>query len=227
MNWIIEFINLVLHLDKHLIWIFEHYGLWIYALVFLIILCETGLVIAPFLPGDSMLFALGAFAASGSLSVGWLMLILSVAAILGDTLNYWVGHHIGTRVFKKNYRWINKEHLQRTEGFYDRHGGKTIIIARFLPILRTFAPLVAGIGKMKYGRFVMYNVVGGILWVCSLLLLGYFFGSLPFVKKNFSIAILIITLLSSTPLLIEFICHRLLRKERPDRKRKGGSFSRH
>ncbi|HLD04910.1 MAG TPA: DedA family protein [Candidatus Nanoarchaeia archaeon] len=227
MNWIIEFINLVLHLDKHLIWIFEHYGLWIYALVFLIILCETGLVIAPFLPGDSMLFALGAFAASGSLSVGWLMLILSVAAILGDTLNYWVGHHIGTRVFKKNYRWINKEHLQRTEGFYDRHGGKTIIIARFLPILRTFAPLVAGIGKMKYGRFVMYNVVGGILWVCSLLLLGYFFGSLPFVKKNFSIAILIIILLSSTPVLIEFIRHRLLRKERPDRKRKGGSFSRH
>ena len=223
MNWIFQLVDFILHLDKHLIWLFQQYGLWVYGIVFLIIFGETGLVIAPLLPGDSLLFALGAFTATGALNIGWLILLLSIAAILGDSTNYWVGHHWGRRVLKRKVWFINQNYLHKTEEFYKRHGGRTIIIARFLPIIRTFAPFVAGIGKMEYARFFMYNVVGGVLWVLVLLCGGYFFGSIPIVKENFSIAILLIILASSTPVVIELVRQRFLHKGRLGRKGKGGS----
>ncbi|MEK6963209.1 MAG: DedA family protein [Nanoarchaeota archaeon] len=218
MNWFLELINLILHLDNHLIWLFNEYGLWVYLLVFLIILCETGLVIAPFLPGDSLLFTLGAFAATGALNIWLLIILLGIAAILGDTLNYWIGHHMGRKVFSKKIRFINKEHLRYTEEFYEKHGAKTIILARFLPIVRTFAPFVAGVGKMKYKQFIAYNIIGGITWVLSLTLGGYFFGQIPWVKENFSKVVLAIIILSTLPLIWELIYHKFLHKAKPLRK---------
>jgi membrane-associated protein len=204
-----QFIDILLHLDKHLAAIIQQYGIWTYLILFLIIFCETGLVVTPILPGDSLLFATGAFAATGALDLTTVLLLLTVAAIAGDTLNYWIGAYIGPKAFHyEDARFFKKKYLVRTHEFYEKHGGKTIIIARFMPIIRTFAPFVAGIGKMTYGKFLSYNVFGGILWIGLFVLGGYFFGNIPIVKKNFTLVILAIIILSILPGVIEFIRHR-------------------
>lgn len=209
MEIISTIIDLFLHLDKHLAVVIQQYGIWTYLLLFLVIFLETGLVITPFLPGDSLLFAAGTFAGMGVLNVWVLYISLSFAAILGDTVNYWIGHYIGPRAFSGNIRFLKKEYLDRTHDFYERHGGKTIILARFIPIIRTFAPFVAGIGAMSYGHFITYNVVGGMLWVGIFVSLGYFFGSLEFVRNNFSIVVITIILISVMPIIIEFLMSRI------------------
>jgi membrane-associated protein len=206
-------IDLFLHLDKHLSTVIQTYGFWTYLILFLIIFMETGLVIFPFLPGDSLLFAAGTFAAPqgdtpGPLNIYILIILLSAAAILGDTVNYWIGHYIGPRAFSGEVRFLKKEYLDRTHAFYEKHGGKTIILARFIPIIRTFAPFVAGIGAMTYAHFITYNVVGGIAWVVLFTLLGYFFGSIPFVQDNFSIVVIAIILISVMPGVVEFLRER-------------------
>jgi membrane-associated protein len=198
-------IEIVLHLDVHLDLVIRNYGIWTYGILFLIIFLETGLVVTPFLPGDSLLFAGGTFAALGSLDVWWLVIFLSIAAIIGDTVNYWIGYTLGPKVFS---RFLNKNHLNRTHQFYEKYGGKTIIIARFIPIIRTFAPFVAGIGSMTYGRFIIYNILGGISWVLIFVLGGYFFGNIPFIRQNFSFVIIAIILISILPGIIEFLRHR-------------------
>jgi membrane-associated protein len=202
-------VDLFLHLDKHLAEVIQAYGPWTYALLFTIVFLETGLVVTPLLPGDSLLFAAGSFAALGALELSLLFVLLAVAAILGDTLNYAIGHFLGPKVFHyERSRFFNPEHLKRTHAFYDKYGGKTIIIARFVPIVRTFAPFVAGIGAMSYPRFLTYNVLGGVLWVAVCLAAGYFFGNLPFVKKNFSVVILAIIFVSVLPAIVEYLRHR-------------------
>ena len=209
MEFIKGLIDILLHLDVHLDLVIRNYGFWTYGILFLIIFLETGLVVTPFLPGDSLLFAAGTFAALGSLDVVWIIILLSIAAIAGDTVNYWIGHASGPKVFtKEKSRLFNKEYLHRTHQFYEKYGGKTIIIARFVPIVRTFAPFVAGIGSMTYGRFIAYNVVGGIGWVVILVFGGYFFGNIPFIKNNFSLAIAAIIIISILPGIIEFLRHR-------------------
>jgi membrane-associated protein len=211
METIKHLIDLFLHLDKHLNEIIQGYGLWTYLILFLIIFCETGLVVTPILPGDSLLFAAAALSATeGSpLNVGWLFLLLSIAAIIGDTVNYWIGSYLGPKVFsQEKSRLFKKEHLMRTQKFYEKYGAKTIIIARFIPIVRTFAPFVAGIGSMNYARFITYNIVGGILWVAICLTAGYLFGNIPIVKQNFSIVILAIVFISILPAIIEFLRNR-------------------
>jgi membrane-associated protein len=210
MEFITNIVDIFLHLDRHLNDVMHDYGGWTYLILFLIIFCETGLVVTPLLPGDSLLFAAGALAAiSGSpLNVVLLFGMLSVAAILGDTVNYWIGSFVGPKVFKQKTRFLKQEYLVRTHEFYEKYGGKTIIIARFVPIIRTFAPFVAGIGSMTYWRFVVYNIVGGILWVGICLFAGFLFGNIPVVKNNFSIVILAIIFVSLVPGLIEFIRHR-------------------
>jgi len=203
------FIDIFIHLDKHLSLIIQNYGTITYLILFLIIFCETGLVVTPFLPGDSLLFAAGTFAAIGALDVTKTFILLSIAAVAGDTVNYWIGNFIGPKVFhKEDVRFLNKKHLEKTHQFYERYGGKTIIIARFIPIIRTFAPFVAGIGSMTYGRFLSYNIIGGILWIAVCVFAGYFFGNIPIVKQNFSVVILAIILVSIMPGIIEFIRHR-------------------
>lgn len=194
-------IDLFLNLDEYLANIINQYGTWTYAILFLIIFMETGFVITPFLPGDSLLFAAGTFAALGSLNVWLLIILLIIAAILGDTVNYWIGHYLGDRAY--NIKWIKKEYLDRTHAFFEKHGGKTIFLARFVPIVRTFAPFVAGMGKMSYSYFFSYNVFGGIVWVMLFTLLGYFFGNIPFVKANFELVIIAIILLSVVPAVWE------------------------
>ena len=202
--------DIFMHLDRHLVSVIQDYGVWTYLILFLIIFCETGLVVTPILPGDSLLFAAGALAANGALDVLWLFGLLTVAAVAGDTLNYWIGHYLGPKVFhKKDVRFLNREYLDRTHRFYEKHGGKTIIIARFMPIIRTFAPFVAGIGKMTYIRFIGYNVSGGILWIASFVFGGYYFGNIPMVKRNFTLVIVAIIVLSVMPGVIEFLRHRL------------------
>jgi membrane-associated protein len=196
-------IDLFLHVDRHLLELVQTYGVWSYAILFVIIFLETGVVVTPFLPGDSLLFAAGSLAAAGAFDLATLLLLLTVAAILGDTLNYWIGRRVGVRAFSEKSRFFKQEHLLRTQRFYERHGGKTIILARFLPIVRTFAPFVAGIGRMHYGRFWAYNAIGGILWVWGFGLLGYLFGNLPMVKKNFSLVILAIIVISVLPIARE------------------------
>jgi membrane-associated protein len=209
MEFLKGLVDILLHLDVHLDLVIRNYGFWTYGILFLIIFLETGLVVTPFLPGDSLLFAAGTFAALGSLDATWIIVFLSIAAVAGDTANYWIGHASGPKVFnKEKSRLFNKKHLERTHQFYERYGGKTIIIARFVPIVRTFAPFVAGIGSMTYGRFIAYNVIGGIGWVVILVLGGYFFGNIPFIKNNFSLAIGAIILLSILPAIIEFLRHR-------------------
>jgi membrane-associated protein len=203
------FVDVFLHLDRHLAEVIQAYGTWTYALLFTIVFLETGLVVTPILPGDSLLFASGSFAALGALDVSLLFVLLSVAAILGDTVNYSIGHYLGPKVFHyERSRFFNPDHLRKTHQFYEKYGGKTIIIARFVPIVRTFAPFVAGIGAMTYWRFLAYNVVGGILWVAVCLFAGYFFGNLPIVKKNFSLAIVAIVILSVLPAVVEYLRHR-------------------
>ncbi|HUV27064.1 MAG TPA: DedA family protein [Anaerolineales bacterium] len=205
MQIISELVDFILHLDVHLNAIIQNFGIWTYLILFLIIFMETGIVITPFLPGDSLLFAAGSFAALGSLNVFALFIILTLAAILGDTLNYWIGHFIGPRAFSGNVRFLKKEYLDRTHGFYDKHGGKTIILARFIPIIRTFAPFVAGVGAMDYPRFFFFNVIGAVLWVALFTFGGYFFGNLPFVRDNFTIVILAIIVISVMPGVFEFL----------------------
>ncbi len=201
-------INFILHLDKHMEVIIKEYGTYTYAILFLIIFIETGVIIMPFLPGDSLLFAVGAFCAKGSLNLPACLLLLYVAAVLGDTMNYWIGKRIGTNIFELKSRWIKQEYLLKTQRFYEKHGGKTIILARFLPIVRTFAPFIAGVGKMSYPKFLFYNLVGGALWVLLFTLLGYFFGTLEIVQKNFSLVMLGIIALSVLPPIIELMRKR-------------------
>ncbi|MGA2171704.1 MAG: DedA family protein [Sedimentisphaerales bacterium] len=203
---ILRLIDFLLHLDKHLSYIIENYGLWCYAIFFLIIFCETGLVVMPFLPGDSLLFALGALAAAGSLKLTSILPLLAAAAVLGDNTNYWIGFFVGPKIFhKENVRILNKKHLDRTHQFYEKHGGKTVIIARFMPIFRTFAPFVAGIGRMTYWRFLAYSIAGTIAWTGIFIMGGFCFGNIPFVKRNFSMVILAIIILSIMPAVIEVI----------------------
>lgn len=204
---IMQFIS---HLDQNLASLAGTYGILIYPLLFLIIFCETGLVVTPFLPGDSLLFAAGAIASQGFVSILLLFFILVIAAILGDTVNYWLGHYFGTRIIKKWH--IKQEYLNKTQAFYDKHGGKTIILARFIPIIRTFAPFVAGIGKMDYARFISFNIVGGISWTAIFLFAGYFFGNIPFVKENFTLVIFAIIIISLMPIAIEYIKHKKTHK---------------
>jgi membrane-associated protein len=205
MDLIIYFVDFFIHLDKYLPLIIQSFGVWAYVIIFLVIFCETGLVVTPILPGDSLLFALGAFAAQGALNVEILLISLCLAAVAGDTVNYSVGHFLGPKVFHyQDSRFFKKEYLLRTHRFYEKHGGKTIIIARFVPIVRTFAPFVAGIGAMKYFRFITYNIVGGIAWVCLFLLGGYFFGGIPAVKRNFTLVIMAIIIISVLPGVFEY-----------------------
>ena len=205
MDIIIYFIDFFIHLDKYLPAIIDSFGIWVYVIVFLVVFCETGLVVTPTLPGDSLLFALGTFAALGTLNIELLLILLCVAAIAGDTVNYTIGHFIGPKVFHfEDSRFFKKKYLQRAHEFYEKHGGKTIIIARFMPIIRTFAPFVAGIGAMSYPKFILYNIVGGVAWVCFCLLCGYFFGNIPTVKNNYTLVIIAIVIISVLPGFIEY-----------------------
>jgi membrane-associated protein len=203
MDLLHRIIDLFLHLDQHLGQLISQYGTWTHLILFLIVFCETGLVITPFLPGDSLLFAAGTFAALGALDLWLIILLLTIAAILGDTVNYWVGAYIGPRVFRWDVRFLRREYLERTHAFYEKHGGKTIILARFVPIIRTFAPFVAGVGAMSYPKFITYNVVGAILWVGLFVLGGYFFGNISVVRENFTLVILAIIALSVMPIALE------------------------
>ncbi len=208
MDWLTTLIDIFLHLDVYLAEVIQTYGLWTYALLLLVIFMETGFVVTPFLPGDSLLFAAGTFAALGALDVKFLFLLLALAAVGGDTVNYWVGHYIGPRAFSGNVRFLKKEHLDKTHAFYEKHGGKTIVLARFIPIIRTFAPFVAGVGAMTYSHFIAYNVVGGLAWVSLFLFGGYFFGNIPFVKHNFEFVILGIIFISVLPPIVEYLKSR-------------------
>lgn len=209
MEFIEYLIDLFLHLDKHLNEIIQQYGVITYVILFLVIFAETGFVFTPFLPGDSLLFAAGTFAALGSFNVNILFVILAIAAVLGDTINYWIGHFIGVKLFDKYPRILKKEYLDRTHKFYEKHGGITIIIARFIPIVRTFAPFVAGIGSMSYSRFIAYNIIGGVAWCALFVYAGYFFGNISFVKNNFSVVIITIVFISILPGIIEFLRHKI------------------
>jgi membrane-associated protein len=211
MELIGKLIDFIVHLDVHLNTLIVTYQLWTYLILFLVIFCETGLVVTPFLPGDSLLFATGALAAApGSpLKAHWLFIILTAAAIIGDTVNYWIGHAVGPRIFsQKKVRFLKKEHLERTHEFYEKYGGITIILARFIPVIRTFAPFVAGIGRMTYWRFISFNVIGGIAWVGIFVFGGYFFGNLPVVRRNFTTVIAVIILISILPGVIEYLRQR-------------------
>lgn len=213
MELIQGFIDTVLHLDTYLSLLVSEYGTLTYALLFLIIFAETGFVVTPFLPGDSLLFAAGAIAALGSLNVWVIVPLLCVAAILGDTVNYWIGHFLGQKIVDSpKVKFINQEHIDRTQKFYEKHGGKTIILARFVPIVRTFAPFVAGVGKMEYGKFFLYNVVGGVVWIVSLTFAGFFFGNLPIVQKNFHYVIVVIIGLSVLPVVYDYLRNWYARK---------------
>jgi len=203
MDLLPRIIDLFLHLDTHLGQLISQYGTWTHLILFLIVFCETGLVVTPFLPGDSLLFAAGTFAALGALDLWLVVLLLIIAAIAGDTVNYWIGAHIGPRAFRGDIRFLRKEYLDRTHAFYEKHGGKTIILARFVPIIRTFAPFVAGVGAMSYPKFIVYNVVGAVLWVGLFVLGGYFFGNIPVVRENFTLVILAIIAISVLPIAVE------------------------
>ncbi len=203
MEFIKSAIDLFLHLDEYLQTIIANYGAWTYGILFAVIFVETGLVVMPFLPGDSLLFAAGTFAALGSLNVWFLIGLLAVAAVVGDAVNYSIGYYLGERAY--SIKWIKKEYLDKTHAFFEKHGGKAIFLARFVPIVRTFAPFVAGIGRMSYGYFATYNIVGGISWVFIFTLLGYFFGNIPFVKKNFELVIIAIILISVLPMVYEWL----------------------
>jgi len=194
-------VDLFLHLDTHLSAVITQYGFWTYGLLFVVIFIETGLVVVPFLPGDSLIFAAGTFASLGTLNIWLLFLLLAVAAVVGDTVNYWIGHLLGDRAYK--IKWIKKEYLDRTHGFFDKYGNKTIFLARFIPIVRTFAPFVAGIGKMSYADFFSYNVLGGISWVALFSFAGYFFGNIPFIRDHFSLVVVAIVLISLIPMVVE------------------------
>ena len=211
MDFLTTAFDLFLHVDRHLVEFAATYGIWVYALLFLIIFLETGVVVTPFLPGDSLLFATGALAAAGVLDLVTVLALLSAAAIIGDNMNYAIGRYIGPRVFTENSRLLKREHLLRTQRFYEKHGGKTVVMARFVPIVRTFAPFVAGVGRMHYPRFLAFDVGGGILWVWGFGLLGYFTGNLPFVKENFGLVTIGVIVLSVMPLAFELLRARVQR----------------
>jgi membrane-associated protein len=207
-----QLIEFVLHIDKHLFDLCAMYGVWIYGILFLIVFCETGLVVTPFLPGDSLLFAVGSLTAIGAMRVEYTIPMLMAAALAGDNTNYWIGRKVGPKVFnKEKSRLFNKEYLERTHSFYNKYGKITIILARFLPIIRTFAPFVAGIGHMKYRVFLLFSLIGAMLWVNLFVLVGFFFGNIPFIRQNFSIVIIALIIIPGTPALIEFIRHIIAR----------------
>lgn len=208
MDLIQQVIDFVLHIDVYLSDIIAQYGAWTIAILFAIIFIETGVVVMPFLPGDSLLFAAGTFAARGSLNVWALLVFLSLAAILGDTVNYWIGHRVGANAYTGEVKWVKQEHMQRTHAFFDKYGGKAIFLARFVPIVRTFAPFVAGISQMNYGFFLRWNVIGGITWVVTFTLLGYFFGNIPFVQEHFELVIIAIVVISVIPAVVEVLKSR-------------------
>lgn len=210
MDMLRTLVDYVLHVDRHLAELIADFGPWFYVLMFLVIFCETGLVVTPFLPGDSLLFALGAFAAlPDGLNLGTLLISLTIAAIIGDSVNYWIGSLLGPRIFRgEKIRFLNPKHLEKTHEFYERYGGKTIILARFVPIVRTFAPFVAGMGKMTYRRFMAFNVIGGIVWIALFLIAGYAFGNVPVIKRNFTLVIFGIIFVSILPAVIEFLRER-------------------
>lgn len=215
MEFLATFIDIVLHLDKHLQMLVQNYGVWIYLILFVIVFCETGLVVTPFLPGDSLLFVAGALAAAGGMDVHLLVVLLIIAAILGDAVNYTVGRYLGPKVFHNtSARILNPRYLEKTHAFYERHGGKTIVIARFIPIIRTYAPFVAGIGSMPYPRFAFFNVFGAVLWVTSLAYAGYFFGNIPWVKSNLSLVIITIIILSILPAIFEILRQKFSKPSR-------------
>ena len=213
MELILKLFDIFLHLDEYLGAIIQDYGMLAYQLLFIVVFMETGLVVTPFLPGDSLIFAAGTFAGMGSLNPFILFGLLGFAAVLGDTVNYWIGHYIGPRAFSGNIRFLKKEYMDRTHAFYEKHGGKTIILARFIPVIRTFAPFVAGVGAMTYGKFISYNIIGGLLWVAIFTFMGYFFGNLPFVQDNFSLVIIAIILISVMPAVIEFAKEKLRQRK--------------
>ncbi len=209
MEIILHVIDFFVHLDKYLNLLIQQFGIWTYVILFLVIFCETGLVVTPFLPGDSLLFAAGAFAGAGSLEVVELFLFLSIAAVVGNTVNYQIGSAVGPKVLRReDVRFLKREYLDRTHRFYEKYGGRTIIIARFVPIIRTFAPFLAGVGRMTYWRFSAYNLVGSVAWTSSFIFGGYFFGNIPLVKQNFTIVIFTIIIVSLIPTAVEFIRHR-------------------
>jgi len=214
MEFIKEFIDIILHLDAHLVELFSRYGTFSYAILFAIIFCETGLVVTPFLPGDSLLFAVGALSAKDAFNVYTVAFLLMLAAILGDSTNYWIGYFVGPKVFRsESSRWFNRAHLERTNAFYEKYGVKTVIIARFMPIVRTFAPFVAGIGRMYYPRFLFFSVLGSVLWIGIFVAAGYVFGNFEVVKRNFTLVVLAIIFISILPALIEAMRARRERKQ--------------
>ena len=209
MDFIMHLVDIVLHVDRHLSIIATDYGAWTYFILFMIIFCETGLVVTPFLPGDSLLFATGALCGAGVLDPNIIFILLVAAAFLGDNVNYWIGRRVGPAVFERETtRFFKKEYLLRAHAFYERHGGKTVILARFVPIVRTFSPFVAGIARMTYAKFLAYSIGGAVLWVGVFVYVGYFFGNLPFIKRNFSVAIIAVIFISILPGLFEYIRHR-------------------
>jgi len=204
MDLIKKIVDFVLHVDVYLSEIISRYGSWTYALLFVVIFMETGFVVTPFLPGDSLIFAAATFAARGALNPWLLFLLMAIAAVAGDTANYWIGHAVGAKAYTGEVKWIKKEYMERTHAFFEKHGGKTIFLARFIPIIRTFAPFVAGVSKMSYGYFITWNVVGGITWVAVFTLAGYFFGNIPFVQNNFELVIVAIIVISVIPAVVEW-----------------------
>ena len=210
MELLAQFFDIILHLDRHLIWVVENYGVWIYLILFLIIFCETGLVVTPFLPGDSLLFVAGTLAAAGGMDIATLMAVLVTAALCGDNCNYFIGRWVGVKFYGK---FLNPDYLRRTHEFYARHGGKTIILARFLPIVRTYVPFVAGLGAMPYARYIAFCAAGAALWVGSLSSAGYFFGNIPAVQANLTVVIIGIVLLSVSPAVFVFLRQKLIQRE--------------
>lgn len=215
MNIFLTILDFFLHLDVHLTQLVNDFGIWTYLILFAVIFIETGIVLFPFLPGDSLLFGAGAIAALGALNPFVLFAVLATAAILGDTSNYWIGHFIGPKAFSGKIRFLKLEHLEKTQRFYEKHGGITIFLARFLPIIRTFAPFVAGIGKMSYGHFLAYNVIGGIVWTGGFIFLGYFFGQVPFIQEHFSLLVLALVVIPGLPALIE-VLKSVFKKKQPE-----------
>jgi len=210
-----QLIDFVLHIDRHLVDLCAMYGMWIYAILFLIIFCETGLVVTPFLPGDSLLFAVGSLAAIGAMQAEYVIPLLITAALAGDNTNYWIGRKIGPKVFnQEKSKFFNKKYLDRTHQFYEKYGRITVILARFLPFIRTFAPFVAGIGRMTYKVFLLFSIIGALLWVNLFVIVGYYFGNLPFIKQNFSIVIIALVLIPGLPALVEFVRHLLERRNK-------------
>ena len=209
MEILAQFIDIILHLDKHLVLLVESYGVWVYAILFAIVFMETGFVVTPFLPGDSLLFVAGAVAAAGGMDVSLVAATLIVAALCGDNVNYWIGRFLGPKVFKHDgSRWLKRENLERTHAFMEKHGPKAIIIARFVPVVRTFVPFVCGIGRLTYARFLGFSVIGAVIWVGLLVPAGYFFGNLPVVKNNLTAVILLIVFISVLPGIIEYVRHK-------------------